>query len=375
MTRPDIIDLDYLEVRQPLGTFYVAIMNCDDLETITYADIRRLEKVQRDVELFSGIQRELDKHRAKKIGAYVNMVDSSFPNSIIVSISSEFVKINEKNRKLEIKMKDNVAKVIDGQHRIAGLEHFTQEGRQFQLIVAIFVDMEVEDEAMMFSTINRTHNKVSQSLASDLYAFATTRSPHRTAHNIIRILDQNEGSAMKGMIKILGSAIDKEKERITQATFAQSIIQYISMHPDEDRDRIKRGKKPESYAGAAYERYFLRDLWIDEKDSRIMNLLNNYFLAVKRHWPEWGAIGSTSLIDRSTGFVALMRFLPHVYKSFSRPGELVKEDEFYRVLEKIDIKANDINRDNFPPGTGGQVALYKRFLAESGLGAMIGKYI
>ena len=48
-----------LEVIQPIGVMYVGAMDCSDLETITYADVRRLElgKDNREVEDYIGIQR------------------------------------------------------------------------------------------------------------------------------------------------------------------------------------------------------------------------------------------------------------------------------------------------------------------------------
>ena len=97
-----------------------------------------------------------------------------------------------------------VAKIIDGYHRIAGLEK--QEGKweygQFELNVTIFIDMDPEDEAIVFSTINKQQTKPSNSLAYDLFELAKTRSPQKTSHNIARLFNKEQGNPFYKKIKL-----------------------------------------------------------------------------------------------------------------------------------------------------------------------------
>jgi len=162
----EIIDKQYiefkcLEAKQPIGTMYIGVMNSDDLETITFADVRRLELGidNRDIENYIGIQRQLDPKREKEIGKYVNLVDATFPNSIILSISSDNAQYNDKTNSMKILFKDNIAKVLDGQHRIAGLRHYHKQGDTFQIVVTIYIDMELEDQAIVFATIKKKKKK------------------------------------------------------------------------------------------------------------------------------------------------------------------------------------------------------------------------
>ena len=150
------IQFKCLEAEQPIGTVYIGVMNYEDLEYISYADVRRLELGQdnREVEDYIGIQRQLNTKREKDIGKYVNLVDATFPNSIILSISSEHAEYDQESHTMTIKYQDDVAKVLDGQHRIAGLRHFNETGDKFQLSVSIYIDMELEDQAIVFATIN-----------------------------------------------------------------------------------------------------------------------------------------------------------------------------------------------------------------------------
>ena len=61
----------------------------------------------------------------------MNLVDASFPNSIILAISSEHAQYDADSNTMTIEDKDDVAKVLDGQHRIAGLRHFERPRADF----------------------------------------------------------------------------------------------------------------------------------------------------------------------------------------------------------------------------------------------------
>lgn len=344
-----------IEVKQPIGTFYVCTLKFFEIVKIAYTDVRRISNEKREVEEYIGIQRELSSKRVKEIQNYVNLVDASFPNTIILSISSENAIFNPETKEIEILNQNNVAKVLDGQHRIAGLEGYFQEDVPFDVIVAIFIDMELEDQAILFATINKTQTKVNKSLAADLYEFTKSRSPQKTCHNIVRALDQLKSSPFYGKIKILGSAVEKEKETITQATFVESLIQYISQDKMKDRDDLKRGKKLEPLDN---DKYFLRDWFIKDKDSAIAQLVMDFFKAVQWKWPNaWNKVSSESILNRSTGFIALMKFFPVCCKELGFPEKVPNVDDFKEVFMRINLDENSFTRTNYIPGSAGQAKL------------------
>lgn len=369
------IEFKCLEATQPIGTLYVGVMDHDDVEYISYADVRRLElgKDNRDVEDYIGIQRQLVDSREKDIGRYVNLIDATFPNSVILSVSSEYASYNPNTGIMTLLYKDDIAKVLDGQHRIAGLRHYTSAASKFQLVVSIFIDMALEDQAIVFATINKEQKNVSNSLVADLFAFAESRSPQKTAHNVARALNRKEGSPFYKKIKILGTAVNKEFETITQDTFVKSLIQYISKNPQEDRNfyKVNRGtkKKLDLLPPEKVGKYILRNMFIqDESDVKLAQLIWNYFEAVQRRWPDaWGPIQPNMILNRSTGFVALMRFFRDVYYNFNQPDALITKEEFQTVFDSIDMNSGDFNKDNFIPGSSGVGALYQTLLAKSGI--------
>ena len=358
----EYISFKCFKVHQPIGEFYIGLMDNKDLLKISYADIRRLETGSefREVEVYTGIQRPLVKKRVKEIGEYVNMVDATFPTGIILHVNENNAEYDEEKGLMTLPYKKNVAKILDGQHRIAGLENFTSENTRFELNVTIFVGMDSEDQAIVFATINKTQTKVNKSLVADLFAFSKYRSPQKTAHNIVRALNQKEGSPFKGKIKILGTAIDIEKETITQATFTDQLIKYISKKPMKDRDVYKRGRKPKKYFGKELQIYPLRNLFIDEDDVKIAKIIWNYFEAVEAKWPlAWNRVEKERILNKSTGFIALMRFFKDIYISFGRIGEVIDSSQYLKIFENIELRDEDFTREKYIPGTSGQFKLYK----------------
>jgi DGQHR domain-containing protein len=364
-----------LEAKQPIGNMYVAVIDADVLEYISMVDVRRL-KEEREVEEYTGIQRKLSPNREKEIGKYVNLIDATFPNSIILAISSENVSFVPEERSLTILYKDDVAKVLDGQHRIAGLSHYTKSGNSFQCIVTIYVDMELEDQAIVFSTINTEQKPVSKSLAADLFEFAKSRSPQKTCHTIARVLDQEENSPFYQKIKILGNANDTQKETITQDTFVKGIMQYISKDPQADRQIYKHNrlffanKKPEYSNEKDAKKLILRKLFIDdEKDLKITQIIINYFQAIQIRWEySWNNVVNDNILNKSTGYISLMRFFRIVCLHLRiNEDDVISKDQFLELFNKIDIEDGSFTTQKYIPGGKGQSLLFNELIEKSGL--------
>ena len=392
-----------ISVDQPIGAFYVGAMAAKDLVAISWADVRRIapqeeqpsavvdeNEVPRRIdegyeeaepiepldddtvryedqgfEEFLGIQRQLNNSRVAELRQYVQNVDATFPTAILLAVSSEHASFNKNKNELSIVRHSKVAKIIDGQHRIAGLSQLGDT--TFQVNVAIFIDMEIQDQAMVFAIINLKQTKVNKSLAYDLYEFTTSRSPQRSCHDIVRFLDGRPGSPFQGKVKMLGVALEPT-ETITQATFVDRLLRFISMNPMVDRDLIKRRKSLERARGPQRKRQIFRDLFIDDQDHIIALNLWNFFLAVQRKWPEsWQTVEQGNILSRTTGFGALMRFMRVAYLSLDMPNEIVGFDEFSRIMSKINIADGTFTPDTYLPGSSGEKKLFDEFVEKSQL--------
>lgn len=358
----DQIRFPCIRVTQPIGTFYIGAISAPDVLAISYADIRRIEA--RDIERIVGVQRELRTPRVRQIKQYVTNVDATFPSSVILSVEGGHAHYDQATQTMKIDRKPEIAKIIDGQHRIAGLEEF--EGI-FDLNVTLFLDMELEDQAMTFATINLEQTKVSPSLAFDLYEYQKARSPQKTCHNIARLLNSEDGSPFQLRIKILGTATGEPFQFITQATFVTRLLNYISTNPMKDRDLLKRGRKIPEAAERDKNRLVFRDLFRQKKDAEIAKIIWNYFSAVGQRWPTaWNSEERGDILNRTQGFSALMRFLGPMYRAHGRDGKLSLRT-VRRVLDSITFQDSHFTTENYPPGASGESALFREFREQSGL--------
>jgi DGQHR domain-containing protein len=347
-----------IEVKQPIGTFYIGAIPAAELALISFADMRAIQQGEtRDVEEFSGIQRPLSKDRVKELQRYVQTVDAAFPTSIILHIASkdaEFTSLGV----MRVRRDRAIAKIIDGQHRIAGLQDY--KGPPFDLNVTIFINMDPEDQALLFATINLKQTKVNKSLAYDLYDFAQTRSPQKTCHNIARLLNSKEGSPFYHKIKILGTATEGRNETLTQAVFVDRLIGYISADAMHDRDEIKRGRPLPTPTGKEKKEMIFRGFFGDDKDAELAKILWNYFEAVAQRWPgAWEEKTRGRILNRNTGFSALMRFLYDVYRSIAERATVPTTEAFKAVFDRIPLTDDSFTPDNYLPGTTGEAKLYQ----------------
>lgn len=358
-----------LKVQQPIGEFFVAVLDSKRLCDITHFDIRRMLH-ERGFETYLGIQRPLNEKRVQQIQQYVGTVDACFPTSVILSVDGNCAKYDDEKRELTLSNYEDpedprksvrypeIAKVIDGQHRIEGLKNY--RGPVFSVNVSIFVDIDVAEEAYIFSTVNLTQTKVSRSLAIDLFELARSRSPQKLCHNITVALDQDDKGAFYHKIKRLGVATDgRFNETLTQATFVDALLGYLSSNPVLDRDLYMRDKVPNK-AGALESRTLIfRNMMIDERDIEITDVISNYFDAVREKWPTaWRATGTGFILNRTNGFRALMRLLRPAYLRLVGPGEVPTREQFSRIFGRIAMKDDEFTTERFKPGTSGEVALY-----------------
>jgi DGQHR domain-containing protein len=349
------ISFPCLSVEQPIGTFYIGVIDASDLVAISFADVRRPEG--RDIERYIGTQRDLSEGRVAEIKQYVTSVDASFPTSVILAVSSENAKYDEKRGTISIDKNENVAKIIDGQHRIAGLKDYSGNP-PFHVNITIFIDMDIEDQAMVFATINLKQTKVTKSLAYDLYDYAQSRSPQKTCHNIAKLMNFKNGSPFYHRLKILGKATGLGTEVITQATFVDRMLKLITRDAMKDRDNIKRNKGLDPIDSKQARNLVLRGRFIDEKDAEIAKIIWNYFKAVEARWPQgWENLNPGFILARTTGFAALLRLFPQVWNDMGAPKDIPNVSAFTKYFNKSRLKDEKFTSDNYKPGSTGESAL------------------
>jgi len=364
---PKMISFRCIEVRQPIGTFYVAAMEWRELIDIAWADIRHLENRQLDEYL--GIERPLKEDRVKELTEYVRTVDATFPTSIIVAVESRHAQFDEPHAVMTLPRVDNVAKIIDGQHRIAGLKTLPGDVK-FMVNVTIFVEMDIADQANVFATINLAQTKVSRSLVYDLYSYTKARSPQKTCHDIARLMNKQTDGPFENRIKRLGSVTPGiQGETLTQAAFVDRLLGYVSDKPMRDRDLLKRGQAIPVTPGDRLRELIFREMFRLEQDQDIALVLWHFFGAVRHRWPDgWGRVEQGNILNRTTGFAALMRFLRPAYNAFGKPGAVPPRSHFDELFARIRLGDHQFTPERYAPGGTGEAALARELIAAAGLG-------
>ena len=245
------ISAQYFEVTQAVGTFYSCVLRAQDLLKICQFDFRQIRE-NGGVKEFLGIQRPLKDDRVREIRKFITTVDASFPTSLVISVDENCAEIIDgpDGKRLELKAYvdkdtgktivpiDEIATIIDGQHR---LKAFEGTNENWDLSVNIFVGVDEGTQAMLFSKVNLAQTKVNKSLVYDLFSLDKGRSPEKTCHELVVNLNDMEQSPFRKKIKRLGSATDGVfGETLSQATVVKGVLPLITKDAIGDRDLGKR---------------------------------------------------------------------------------------------------------------------------------------
>lgn len=372
------IEIPVIPVVQPIGKFFVGVMQAKDIVVISSADMRRIEE---GTDRFVGIQRQLRPDRVAEIGRFVNSEDGTFPTSIVLSLKGDSVEFDEARSVLVLdstfagdddESLQEIGNILDGQHRIEGLKRLGA-GVAFEVPVSLFVDPDDEDEAYIFATVNLAQTKVNASLVYDLLDYAKARSPQKSCHQIAVALDSLRDSPFFHNIKRLGTRTSgRYGETLAQATVVTSLLALISEDAEGDRYTLAKGKEPKPATNV--QKVPFRPLWLARKDDEIAETLMLYFGAIAKTWPnEWATRERGHILPRTNGFRAFSRFLREVLWKFHRAegAEIGRLSEAFCVdlMKKIHagLGGKQFTTDYYPPGTSGETALYKDLRRHSGI--------
>lgn len=325
--------INTISINQPIGTFYIGKMNGKDLSDTAFINRRDYEPNLFDS--IGGVQRKDSKKRIISISEYVNDPDAIFPAPIIISVDSNEIKISKTNE-ISFDINKKIFEVIDGQHRLLGLRE-SKKAHEFEIPVAILVDITEEQKAYIFSTINSNQEKVSTSLIYDLFGVTEGRSPYKTCHFIARSFNSDKNSPFYQKLKMLGKTVYGE-ESLTQGTFVNKIIDLISSDPKKDTVDIKNNKNLIIDSNRP-----LREFFINNQDDIIYKIILNYFQAISDIFKEEWEQHDKYVIRRTTGFAglifALKILLPYGFERKQLSVNFFREyaKNFKAYLEKENI--------------------------------------
>lgn len=337
-------------IRQKGECFYVGKMNAADLfkvytvEPAEY-DLEKLrseaDSVVDDREYFDKVlkdkqtqvsekkfQRHADKGKLAEVKEYLDSKRYAFfPNSIIVtcetssksfdsSVLNEYFEFISKDKHstqsffaevdgnggteyfLYIPLRKSALLVIDGQHRIRGLEMSDEALKKpYEVLLSFIINYDRSVVAEQFYTINFTPRKVNKSVLLYLMGdFNTGMKEVVYLHEVARVFNEFKDSPLRFRIKMLGkvdAALESDKRRlqtISQAFFIDSLAPSL------------RFEESASIRQPIFAFFFLQG-----RDGRvaIQRFLLKYFMAMKKlRQNDW--CDPESMICKSVGFGAMV---------------------------------------------------------------------
>lgn len=156
------------------------------------------------------VQRVLNRQRVQSIKTFV-LQGNMFFNTFILNWTNDIVKPEFFDGEMTVPIIPSASQVIDGQHRLAGLQEAIKENDKIgeqEILVTFCIGLTTREAALIFVNINSEQKPVPKSLIYDLFGEMVDDSNHsiNRATDIALELNTNEDSAYYGAIKFPGKA-------------------------------------------------------------------------------------------------------------------------------------------------------------------------
>lgn len=348
------------------------------------------------------VQRKLNTAKVNSIVNFLlNDPQAIFPTNIVISIPNhviDFYEETDSNVVVGLKpiVEEDIEKldnndesgnvhlsIIDGQHRIRGIEQAIKFLNQqieenpnsvdfekwkilldnltnMEMSVSFFIDPVLEYQAMIFSTINRTQTKVNQDLVYSLFGLTEEDSPQKTALNIVNVLNGSSRSPFFKRIRLAGASSKEGKNYykdgypiLSQATMVKSILFMITPNTDAE---IERHKPRKYFIKHKNQSLLFREYYGENKDHVILQIINTYFSAIRSVFVSKTGVSywemrdkknrPTNILQTSIGYEALLKILEKILALHVTEEERVNSQIYINYLSKA--KSMDIEDNNDP---------------------------
>lgn len=197
--------ISYVCIQTTFGDIpvYTFSMKVKDVVFLHYVAVRGVHDEE------GAVQRVLNKRRISSIKDFV-LSGNMFFNTFILNWTEENDTPEFDGNKISFIIKPAAAQVIDGQHRIAGLQDAMNEDSSIgekEILVSLCIGLTTRQAATIFLNINSEQKPVPKSLIFDLFGEVEDDSDHaiRRANDIAQELNENSESPFCRLIKFPGN--------------------------------------------------------------------------------------------------------------------------------------------------------------------------
>lgn len=183
-------------------TVYTQSMKIKDVLQIFYVAVRGKDEEE------GAVQRVLNRQRINAIKKYI-LEGNNFYSTFILNWTDQKIKPTFLNDEITIPLAPSSAQVIDGQHRLVGLQEAFKENESIglkEILVTLSLNLSTKEAAIIFININSEQKPVPKSLIYDLFGEIENDTNHsiNRATDIADELNENVESPYYSCIKYPG---------------------------------------------------------------------------------------------------------------------------------------------------------------------------
>ena len=324
------LSVEFLEGRQGKRVSYLTRLPARFVVNLSYVAVRGHDLEE------GAVQRILNPSRIGRIRDFT-LQGGDFPNAIVLNWTHKRRKLIRSKGRLTISDDVKSAQIVDGQHRLAGIESAMASRAgigELHLPVVFYESLSTEACADIFLSINTEQKPVARSLVFDLFGVASSGlidSAALRARDIAMYLNEEPSSPYFGEVKLPGSPIRMGGIALS------SVVTAIKPIVDD------QGVLPQ--AG------------INELESQ-KKVIHNFFDALRRRYgEEWNL--RTNAFMYSSGFVGAMQFFSLRITPYCVNARSFKADTIY---DAIQLSGNQlIHQADVRGGASGQSAAKEIF--------------
>ena len=317
------LDMKCLALEQNGKKLYLGKMKISDLLDRTKVDVWHANNQE-------GYQREVIDSRAKAFGRYIGRTMGTSPNTVLLNIRE----LNSEHYDGEnLLLPDNVTFwIVDGQHRIRGLEYAIASGlqnlRDFEIPVIIIFMASRYEEAKQFAIINKTQKGVRADLAERFLQKAIKEEGRRGIH-----YQANEG-VLNELLK--GYEWKPKALNITDAlnTMDNSVWKNLIRLPNEPKGISVISQK--TFMDSLEP--ILKDTFFGAKQEDILvSTLDNYWNSISEVWPEVKDDIQHYALYKLTGVMAMHKVFLTIagYATDNEGKKNLTRENLYKLLNNM----------------------------------------
>lgn len=194
-----------------IGTDFAGIkvftfpLKVSDLLTLHYVAVRGKDDEE------GAVQRILNRGRINSIKEYILQGNMFFNTFILNWTNNDFTpKVSDNGNEISIPIVNVAAQVIDGQHRLAGLDEAMKSSEKvgdLKALISLCVHLGTKEAAKIFLNINTEQKPAPKSLIYDLFGDVESNEDHPIvrATDIAKELQNNIESPFYNLIKFPGA--------------------------------------------------------------------------------------------------------------------------------------------------------------------------